>query len=108
MVREGGRKLLWSRNRIGHNDQVGRKSPQQEGAPKGQDGAPGDCGSFVEVSPALLSFVVLWGRFATDIPRAKLLKIKYIQSPKASQLTHNPKVAGSNPAPATNFPALDQ
>jgi hypothetical protein len=33
----------------------------------GRNGAPGDCGSFVEVSRALSCF---WGRFATDIPRA--------------------------------------
>ena len=37
-----------------------------------------------KVSPALLCFVVLWGRFATDIPRAKLLKIKYIQMQKSN------------------------
>ncbi len=36
-------------------------------APKGQNGAPGDCGSFAGVRRALLCFVVLWGRFATDI-----------------------------------------
>ena len=34
------------------------------------------------MGPASLCFVVLLGRFATDIPRARLLKIKYLQMPK--------------------------
>jgi hypothetical protein len=29
-------------------------------------------------------FVVLWGRFATDIPRARLTKNQYLQSPNFS------------------------
>jgi hypothetical protein len=45
-------------------------------APKRQNRAPGDCGSFAGVSSASWCF---WGRFATDIPRAKLLKIKCLK-----------------------------
>jgi hypothetical protein len=48
----------------------------------GRKGTPGGCGSFVGVGHALWCFVVLWGRFATDIPRAKLLKINYLKIPK--------------------------
>jgi hypothetical protein len=39
-------------------------------------GSPEACGTSAGVSCALLCFVVLWGRFATDIPRARLLEIK--------------------------------
>src|SRR5580658_3284753 len=51
-------------------------------APVGRNGAPGDRGSFVEVSRALLCFSMLWGRFATDIPRASLLIINKLRNPK--------------------------
>src|ERR1700688_3435825 len=48
-------------------------------APNGQYRAPGDCGSFAGVSSALSCF---WGRFATDIPRARLLKINHLKTSK--------------------------
>jgi hypothetical protein len=42
------------------------------------------------------------GRFATDIPRAKWLIIKYLKLHFMLLPSHNPKVVGSNPTPATN------
>jgi hypothetical protein len=52
-------------------------------APVCRNGAPpGDCGSFAGVSGALLCF---WGRFATDIPRARLLIIKKLQNQRTLQ-----------------------
>jgi hypothetical protein len=66
-------------------------------------GAPGDCGSFVGVCPALLCLVALWGRFATDIPRAKWLIIKYLKLRFMLPSSHNPKVADSNQSPAANW-----
>jgi hypothetical protein len=89
MVCEGGRKLLWSKNRIGHNHQIGGKAPQQERAPKGQNGAPGDCGSFVGVSSALSCFGVDLQR---TVPRARLLKIKYLKITKRSE---NVQISGN-------------
>jgi hypothetical protein len=56
----------------------------------------------VGVNPALLCLVVLWGRFATDIPRARWLIIKYLKLHFMLLSSHNPKVVGSNPTPATN------
>jgi hypothetical protein len=46
--------------------------------------------------------------FATDIPRARLLKIQYLQIQEnrysMRPLSHNPKVVGSNPTPLPIFP----